>query len=95
MHVTILMWLFITLSVLKILSKLLPVYRLRDTYIYINSVPSEDPSGLTIVLRPNKFVSIRNAARVRSKAEIQREYEITKAEKDAAMVSCPLLSCDI
>lgn len=48
-------------------------------------VPSEDPSGLTIVLRPNKFVSIRNAARVRTKAEIQREYEITKAEKDAAM----------
>merc|ERR1712036_87932 len=48
-------------------------------------VPGEDPSGLTVVLRPNKFMSIRNAARVRTKEEIQKEYDISKAEKDAAM----------
>nr|XP_002127322.1 cilia- and flagella-associated protein 45-like [Ciona intestinalis] len=53
-------------------------------------VPGNDPSGLTVILNPNKFGRIQQAARVRTKEEIQREYEMTKMEKDHAMEASQL-----
>ena len=54
------------------------------------SVPCEDPSGLTVILNGNKFSRITKAARVRTKEEIQREYEMTRLEKEQALVSVEL-----
>ncbi|XP_039251391.1 cilia- and flagella-associated protein 45-like [Styela clava] len=48
-------------------------------------VPSSDPSGLTIVLKPSNYERVRRAARVRTKEEIQAHYEMTKREKEEAM----------
>lgn len=48
-------------------------------------VPSCDPSGLTIVLKPGNYERVKRASRVRTKEEIQAEYEMTKKEKEEAM----------
>ncbi|CAK8698512.1 unnamed protein product [Clavelina lepadiformis] len=48
-------------------------------------VPGNDPSGLTVVLNTSRYSRIKGASRVKTKEEIQLEYEISKLEKDQAM----------
>lgn len=50
------------------------------------SVPSSDPSGLSVVLNGDRFRRIKSASHVKTKEQIAREYEITKQERQAAMV---------
>ena len=58
-----------------------------DMFVIPRSVPSEDPSGLTVILDGGKYSRIMKASRVRTKEEIQREYEMTRLEKEQALVS--------
>ncbi|XP_068107811.1 cilia- and flagella-associated protein 45 [Hyperolius riggenbachi] len=48
-------------------------------------VPSEDPSGLSIIMSPQDFIRIKYAARVRTKEERQMAMQIFKEEKEAAI----------
>lgn len=38
-------------------------------------IPDQDPSGLTVVLRRNKFMQLKESSRVRTHAEIQKEID--------------------
>lgn len=53
---------------------------------YFYRIPSSDPSGLTVVLKPVNYERVQRAARVRTRQEIEAAYEITKREKEEAMV---------
>ena len=52
------------------------------------SVPSEDPSGESLVLPRDQFYRILQASRVLSKEDREAEAEKIKREKERAMVSC-------
>jgi len=48
-------------------------------------IPSEDPSGLTVVLQRNKFVQLKQSARVRTREELEKISNQMRKEKLTAM----------